>query len=147
MMYCRVRSLRWRRPSIAAGWEGPAIVRSVTRRRSGRKQAIDDPDPQGTGLLERQAVKLAHATPAFEVNQRFERDQGAPAIDFGERSQFRLIHQLQALHDQLARQPEAGLEFDRIALVGIQRAPQRQPPLAGVRPGLDLGTQASLAIA
>src|SRR6476646_4994429 len=99
MMYCRVRSLRSRRPSTTA-----LLVVSTTivlRRRRRWKEAVDGPIPHLAGLADGQAVILAHASPAFEIGQRLEGDQGVAAHRLGKRRQLRLIHQLQSPQDQL----------------------------------------------
>ena len=58
-----------------------------------------------------------------------------------------LVHQLDALQDRLAYQQDPRLELARIALVGVQRAPQRQPLLADPAARLDVGFEAGQAIA
>jgi len=126
MMSTRVRSLRRRRPSGRAA--GTAL-------------------PDAAGLLEGKPVQLAHACPALDVGDRLERDQQVLALAFGQRRQFRPVHQLQPLHRALARQPDAGAQV--LVLVGReqQHPPQRDAAFAGPRPGLDLGTDARLAVA
>ena len=61
--------------------------------------------------------------------------------------QLGLVHQLDALQDRLAYQQDPRLELARIALVGVQRAPQRQPLLADPAARLDVGFEAGQAIA
>src|ERR1700722_1770721 len=120
MMYCLVRSLRSRRPSTMT------FLMSATmtlRRRRRWQNPIDHPHPHLTGLFDREAMVLAHARPAFEIGQCFERNQGVAPRRLGKGSQLRSIHQLQPSEDQLTGQPDARPELVRIGLVGIECPP------------------------
>ena len=70
-----------------------------------------------------------------------------PALDLSERRKLGRVHQLDALEDGLAHQVDARLEFRRIALVGVERAPQRQPLLADPAARFDMGLEARLTVA
>ena len=143
MMYCLVRSLRSRRPSttallISPPWRYAAGV-------AGRSWSIVRIHTSQASSMVRPF--LAHASPALEIGQRLEGDQGVAAHRLGERRQLRLVHQLQSPVDQLARQPDARPELLRIALVDVERPPHRQPRLAGAGPRLDLGVDLRCPVA
>ena len=168
MINCLVRSLRRRRPSIRADVEGAtgkelsdAVAGPVApagswpsdqapaSRPSGvgvGEQAVDRLHPDGAGLLERQAEELPHARPAFEVGERFERDQRSAGARRRQASTAPARYISSMPHDdQLARSAGCADVAPAIALVDDSDAPQRQPALAGLAARLDLGADAGRA--
>ena len=68
------------------------------------------------------------------------------ALCLVERRELRPVHELEPLRDRGARQPDAGLELCRFALVGVERTPKRQPGLAGLGARLDLRADARRSV-
>src|SRR5215475_2401283 len=99
-MVCLVRSLRWRRPSMRTDLAGVSTIASAGRR-ARRQQAVDDTDPRRTGLLERQAVELAHAPPALVVGDRLEGEQCLALVAVRQGRKLGPEHELQAHGDEL----------------------------------------------
>src|SRR5882762_7517484 len=85
MINCLVRSLRRRRPSIrgtlaGADLDGTSTASDMAALRRRRKHAVDRTDPYLAALVEGQAMELPHASPAFEIDERLQRDQQVAAV-------------------------------------------------------------------
>src|SRR5262245_46691488 len=115
-----------------------ACRHKASRNRRRRQQSVERLHPHFARLLDRQATEVAHSGPALEVDQALYGNKGLPVLGLVQGRQLGLVHQFDALQDRLAYQHDAGLELFRIALIGIQRAPQRQPLLADPAARLDM---------
>src|SRR5215831_2016327 len=112
---------------------------------SRRQQSIDGLDPDVAGLLEAQAMVLAHAAPTGPIGQRLERDQRAGARRGAERIELRPVHQLEPGAGQLPHLLDALRQGRWRALHVGHQPPDRQPGLATKGTHPDLIADAGLA--
>ena len=114
-----------------------------SRRRRRWQQPVDRPDPDGAGLFDVQPVVLAHATPALEIGDA-PRARSAYAAASASSKPYNSGWYMISSRFKIASRTRLMriLSSAEFPLVGVERAPQRQPVLAGLGARLDLAADA-----